>query len=372
MKHETDNLALKGLLDICEELFGAAAALAEAPSRGTRRKLQVRRRELIANLTAQLEAGSGPSFLTDMGKRSGLSVREQLLFLILLERRLASPEGTLEGRELLQVVADGSFDLLEMAVLLQEEAPLVQSGLVQAQLSHPEGTLEGKFQIAERIYRQVYRRFHHREGKDRRCGHVRPYPSSVDHYLDLRNLVSHHQKRAAVLFPQSYWVDVHGELDARAEDLDLAIDRSREFVARREKVTGEKIHLPLRSLREEFGLDGDEEMIILALLFQELFASSPLLEAAELLRLVAASEEEVFRKRHLIAARGRLVENGLIALDMELDDKRLMAGTYLPEWVVDRLLHRADSTPGIRHDERLRFHDFLDRMDGSEDFYRNL
>ena len=119
-------------------------------------------------------------------------------------------------------------------------------------------------------------------------------------------------------------------------------------------------------------VDNLEETILLALLYQELFASTPVLEAAELVRLVSESEEEVFKKRCLLTSNSRLIESGLVSLESELDDKTLLSGVFLTEWVAERLLQRVDVAAGIRQDERNRFHDFLEGLESSEDFYRNL
>ena len=119
-------------------------------------------------------------------------------------------------------------------------------------------------------------------------------------------------------------------------------------------------------------LDADEEVIVATLLFQELFASSPVIEAAELVRLVSGAEAEVFAKRHLLAPQARLRDSGIVIAEPEYEEKAMLAGLFLSEWSTERLLNQVDMAAGIRQEERNRFHDFLEGLDNSEDFYRNL
>ncbi|MAG56298.1 MAG: hypothetical protein CMJ83_08415 [Planctomycetes bacterium] len=376
MKRDQDRTSLKRILDLCQEVQQLSDALADGPSPGHRRRLRARHANLLKTLlevfSGQTESDALPGLFRELGRHHGLDAREMLLLFLLLERRIAGTDAIMEGRELLQLLSESSFDVLQNAALLHGEARLVASGLIRAHLPHSDAALEGEFRISERFYRRVYRRFHERGSPERSTQDVPAYENAVDHYLDLRHLVNLYQKRAALLFPQGYWLDLHPEVSERPEDLDEAIVQVRQVVERREELTSDKLSLPLVALRGEFGLESDEEVIILALLFQELFASSPLLESAELLRLVASSDQDVFKKRSLLTAKSRLLETGIIALDVELDDKQLLAGAYLPEWVSERLLHQVDSPAVIRQDERREFHDYLEGLDSSEDFYRNL
>ena len=375
MPRDQDKAALKRIFDLCQRLDQATDALAAGVSQGQSKRLRARRRELVRTLLATAagspDAQALPALLREVTRHAGFADRELVLFMFLLERRVSCSEPEFEGRELLQLLSESSFDLLKYSKLLHESGRLVTSGLVRARIPHPDAALEGEFRISERFFRRFLRHFHGRGARESEQTQVPPYAAVVDHYLDLRHLVILMQSRAAVLFPQSHWGDVHSEVEDSAQDLNEVILQVHHVVRCREKKTAEFV-LPLVVFREEFGLDADEETILLALLYQELFASTPVLEAAELVRLVSESEEEVFKKRCLLTSNSRLIESGLVSLESELDDKTLLSGVFLTEWVAERLLQRVDVAAGIRQDERNRFHDFLEGLESSEDFYRNL
>ena len=375
MPKDQDKAALKRIFDLCQRLDQTADALAMGVSQGQGKRLRARRMELVRTLLATAAGGSDtqalPAMLREVARHAGLSDRELVLFMFLLERRVSCSEPEFEGRELLQLLSESSFDLLKHSDLLHQDGRLVSSGLVRARLPHPEAPLEGEFRISERFFRRFLRHFHgHGAGADKHPK-VTAYAAVVDHYLELRHLVTLLQSRAAALFPQSYWLDVHPDVEDSPQNLSETILQARHIVRHREKQTLDFV-LPLVAFREEIEIDTDEEIILLALLFQELFASSPVLEAAELVRLVSASEEDVFTKRSLLAPGSRLIESGLVALEGEVDDKTLLSGVFLAEWVAERLLQKVDVAASIRQDERNRFHDFLEGLEGSEDFYRNL
>jgi hypothetical protein len=52
-------------------------------------------------------------------------------------------------------------------------------------------------------------------------------------------------------------------------------------------------------------------------------------------------------------------------------DKELTAEVYLPNWVIDRMLG-ASRAELIDADTRRDFHDYLNRLDSSEDFFDEL
>ncbi|MEE2714162.1 MAG: hypothetical protein VX913_15440, partial [Planctomycetota bacterium] len=313
MPKDQDKAALKRIFDLCQRLDQTADALAMGVSQGQGKRLRARRAELVRTLLATASGGSEtqalPAMLREVKRHAALSDRELVLFMFLLERRVSCSEPEFEGRELLQLLSGSSFDLLKHSELLHEDGRLISSGLVRARLPHPEAPLEGELRISERFFRRFLRHFHGHRGAVGERPEATAYAAVVDHYLDLRHLVTLLQSRAAALFPQSYWTDVHPDVEDTPRNLTETILQVRHIVRHREKRTADFV-LPLVAFREEFGIDPDEEVILLALLYQELFASSPVLEAAELVRLVSASEEEVFKKRSLLAPGSRLIESG--------------------------------------------------------------
>jgi len=375
MPSNQDKAALKRVLDLCQRVQEVTDALSAGPPPSRRKRLRARHQQLVSTL---LDAGRGgaesgglPDLIREVAQHASLDERELALFLFLLEHRISCSEPELEGRELLQCLSGSAFDLLKHSALLHAGSRLVSSGLVRARLQHPEAALEGQFRISERFFRRFQRRYHGRNEAPAENAEPSGYDRIIDHFLDLYQVSNLIQKRAAVVFPQSYWIDVHPDVEDGPSDLEEAVTLAHQVVRMRERRTVD-VDLPLVKLREEFSLDADEEVIVATLLFQELFASSPVIEAAELVRLVSGAEAEVFAKRHLLAPQARLRDSGIVIAEPEYEEKAMLAGLFLSEWSTERLLNQVDMAAGIRQEERNRFHDFLEGLDNSEDFYRNL
>jgi len=373
MPRDQDKAALKRMLDLCQRVAQTSESLATGVPPTQARRLRDQRREYVKTLLgacADPESAALPALFREVGRRAALDERELVLLLFLVERRISNSDPELEGRELLQLLSGSSFDLLKHGEVLHAEGRLVVSGLVHAYLPHPEATLEGLFRVSERFFRRFMRQFHGRKPQKTNTSPPQSYATVIDHLVDLRHLVSLFQHRAAGLFPESLWIDVHPDSEDRPQDLSETITQARHAIRSRERQSEHA--LPFVAFREEFGLDPDEEIVVLTLLFRELFSSAAVVESAELVRLVSASEEEVFKKRSLLTPGSRLLEAGLVLPEADYDEKPLLTGVFLAEWIIERLLHGIDLAAGIRQDERNRFHDFLEGLDSSEDFYRNL
>lgn len=375
MLEDPDQNALRRLLDLLDDAEALADALHTEARPVERRRLRQRHREALEDLYASLApemAHELPSMVRDTLQRFELDPEESLLLLFLLHRRIAAADPVMTGRDLLSLLSDSPFDLVVFARLLHANGRLVASGLVNAHLPNPEGALEGEFRLADKLYRQLYREFHGLESVLPKPEELPPYASPLEHLLDWKYVVVQAQRRAAVLFPQSYWAEVHPPADDRPEEIGEYISLVRDIIRSREERSTEIVQLPLEALRKEFKLEEPDVLILLALFYQELLTSTPVMEGYELLRLVCTTEEEIFLRRDLLGSGSRLVENGLVAVDRELDAKELLAGLYLPDWVTERLLPKDELRSAINQEERRRFLEYLRRLESSEDFYDNL
>jgi hypothetical protein len=115
-------------------------------------------------------------------------------------------------------------------------------------------------------------------------------------------------------------------------------------------------------------------VILVTLVFQELTQGTPYLDAADLLKLVARSEEDLVRRRKLFAPKSVLVKNELVGLEEVVCDKELSAEVYVPNDVVDRILGPARGAEAGKIDEQTKddFRKFLSEIDDSEDFFKRL
>lgn len=373
MRREFDQAALKRILDFCAELEATGEAIGFDPSPASRRRQRARRKEILRQLRLQLSSPSPralPGWLRSLRRRHRLDPGEMLLLALLLHRRVGSAEPFVLGRDLLRPIAESSGELLAQAAVLHRDARLLRGGLVVNRTPAGDSALDAEYRIAERLFREACRSFQPAKRR-RRVSKATPWVSSVEQLFAFRDLVHLHQRRAALLFPGSFWADTHPDAREQAEDLDAAIAAARHAIDARERATGKAVLLPIRGLREEYGLTPDEEIILLTLLFQELFGAGPVM-AAELVRVVSETSEHLLHQRTLLSTGAPLLASGLVTLDGDLDDKPLLAEAYLPQWVVERLLAGGTAVAGIAKEEQTRFHAFLRGLDGSDDFYRHL
>ena len=120
---------------------------------------------------------------------------------------------------------------------------------------------------------------------------------------------------------------------------------------------------------------GEEHLIILVtLVFQELTQGTPYLDAADLLKLVARSEEDLVRRRKLFGPKSPLVKNELVGLEEVVLDKELSGEVYVAIEVVDLMLVPARGPDAAKIDEQSKtdYKMFLSEIDDSEDFFKRL
>jgi hypothetical protein len=127
-------------------------------------------------------------------------------------------------------------------------------------------------------------------------------------------------------------------------------------------------------MKAEHRLDEEHLVILVTLVFQELTQGTPYLDAADLLKLVARSEEDLVRRRKLFGPKSPLVKHDLVGLEEVVLDKELSGEVYVPNEVVDRILGPARGPDATRIDEQSKtdFKKFLSEIDDSEDFFKRL
>jgi len=55
-----------------------------------------------------------------------------------------------------------------------------------------------------------------------------------------------------------------------------------------------------------------------------------------------------------------------------VENRELTAEVRLEDWVVTKLLDDSSAPGGIQTDERMRWHQYLSQLDGSDGFFRDL
>ncbi|MCK6479546.1 MAG: hypothetical protein L6R43_05165, partial [Planctomycetes bacterium] len=131
-----------------------------------------------------------PGSLGRVERRRRFSREEVMMLLLLLARRVQWGEEGLSGREVLEVVFDSSYGILDGAELLEEGSPLRASGVVVvAEGSESGDVLDQWFVVSDRLYAAVraeMRRGPRRRGPRREP--VRPFRDHRDHLMELARL----------------------------------------------------------------------------------------------------------------------------------------------------------------------------------------
>lgn len=377
MTQPTERSVLKKLLDHYDELGLLREQLAtEEVAVGDAKKLQVQSRRKIDLIAKDIRELPDASTLGGLRDRYKLNKYQFVVLLALLRRRLTSENPYLRGRDLLGVIYDSSFDVLRGCSFLDPTGVLQSAGLVMPdvrELEDEDDLLATPFKLSDRVFRLV-------RGAFAATGSVKitatrnkphPYRNNYAFVLDARRLALLYRKRASKIFQFDYWDDVGLGNAESVTALSRQIATFRDRIERSLELTKKVADFPLYSLRNEYHL-GEEELVVLTtLLFQELTEGGAFLDAVDLLKLISTSEEDLLRNRRFFSKRSVLVKNNLIALEEMVNDKELTAEVYLPNWVVDRILGQ-DGQAAIDADSKLEFHDYLQRLGSSDEFFDDM
>ena len=367
-------LGPKALLTLCHEVDDLAGRIREFSAFG-QRHLDTRRRRAVRKLRAALQGPEHDPFragLRRLKSEHGLRQTEILILLLLFDRRVRKAADATSGRDLLETLTRTGGTILETARYLHPDAPLVRAGLVATDAAEAEEVLDAEFRISDRAFSALYRAFHGLSSETRETETTSPYGAPFEHLMDLRLLCDVAKRRAGKLFPLSTWAEWTAREERESDEIAASYLKKREAIAQRERATPESVRLPVIRLRTEFGLSEEEEVIVLTLLFHELYSSRATFELTELVRLVSASDSEVVARRALVAPEGRLRSCGILGVEEEPVGKDALASAWLAPWVTERLLGSLDPKGAIRSDEKTSFRQYLEGLRGSDDFYDRL
>ena len=383
MNPRHDRVLLKRLLDLADELGNIRRSqreLALEPAVNAQLTRQAKERMLHVGRLLKEFAGSGPLEL--LFKRYKLGKEHVLLMLELLKRRLASDDSAMKGRELLAVLFDSSFSLLEGVRLLAPDSRLLAAGVVVPELQGAESDtelLDLRYRLSDRAFRILLRALRsRRERKEDLAAEepaIRPFKNHLEHLTEVRRLARLFQKRAAKLFHADYTDELDDQgLPESITLLNRQIPRALEQIKARLAATPGAERFPLVVLQRECGLEVEHLVILVTIVFQELTQGTPYIDASDLLKLVARSEEDLVRRRKLFGPKSALVKHGLVELEEVVLDKELSGEVYVPNDVVDRILGPGRGTDGAKIDEQSKtdFKKFLSQIDDSEDFFKRL
>ncbi|MEZ6196292.1 MAG: hypothetical protein R3F20_11300 [Planctomycetota bacterium] len=364
---------LRGLFAICDELDRSAEHFDDEGGGPSAGRLRARRARLRRDFL-RLAAGPIPAPLARAARGEEtleLDPEERLLAMLLLNRRIRDGEVGISGRDLLWIAHDNAFDVLAALPRLEPGGTLFRRGLIQSWVGDAGPEADGLDRYVS-FSAEAWERLTGAEGEPTE-EEIFPFVDDADFFLAVRDLVVAHQRRAARLFAEGVWREIHGEPEETPTELEEEIERIRGEIAARFELTPEGGDLALVAFKRDLALGGPELLVVAALLVQEALVGDPALPALDLVRLVSGSERELLRKRALLSSRNPLLAGGTLELEDGPAAKCLTGTAWLADWVVERLLDARFPDAGrIASDEKIEFHRYLSRLDDSEDFYRKL
>ena len=367
------------ILDCCDRVEEIRSKLEHNRSDRSSARLGLQKTRARAALIRQLSS-MPPQQLSEFFLASTarspleLEVEEAAVLAMLLHARIRDGECTLDGREILWVLADSTYDLFRASRLLHREANLARCGailIIADAESDPRDILGLRYMLAPATYRAICARHLGETGEP--APETRPFADSTELFLAYAELSTTLQKRAAKVFGDSLWREIHDDPAETIEEIEARVEEQRGVIAARLAATGHRDRFELLRFRDEFALSEPELMVVCTILSQETLHGTPLLAPIDALSVVAASPRELLRRRQLLAAQSRLIASGILVYDEQQADKALTGQIFLASWVTERLVDTCLRTDReIAVDEKIEFHNFLSRLEGSDDFFDKL
>jgi hypothetical protein len=359
----------KSILGLCDETEALLTRERETPGGPTvRTEVRRRRAELRGLLEKELRGGT----LTELGEGRTLTVDEAEILVVLLRRYVDPKSPWLAGREILERIAEDTFSKLKAIELLGPSGSLRSSKLVAMQRqSNGHDPLDVRFRLSDEAAALFYAAPPRTGSAKKPPREPRPYHSNREYLLDLRDLAEFCRRRAHALFGPP---DAEGYRPSKEER--RQVERKIRSIARHVEqdllATEERDRFPFVAFQREFHLSAEESLIVIDLVFAELFEGEPSLEIIELLQMVSRDEEDILRKRKLFSSEGVLVGRGIV-VPVEIDEDKPSTGRVaIASWVRDRILGEDTSGRAIAPDEKIDFHLYLRELDSSARFYRDL
>lgn len=371
----------KAILSLCDEVEELRSRERETLTAGpgsTRSELRRRRGELRNLLDKEIRSGT----LSELCGDRKLRIDEAEILVLLLRQYVDPVSPWLTGRELLDRLAEDTFTKLSAITILSPGGTLRSSGIVTTErilmnrenMSRGHDPLDVRFRLSDPAAGLFYDIPDEEEAPrpKRPPREPRPYRSNREYLLDLRTLAEFCRRRAQAIFGPP---DPEGRRPTRTDR--RLIERKLRSIARNIELdllaTPNRERLPMVLFQKELALTADESLIVVDLLFAELFEGEPSLEVVELLQMISHNEEDLLRRRRLLASDSVLLTRGVVVIhDHPEEERDHPPRISLADWVKDKVLGDDTSGRKIAPDERIDFHLYLKDLDNSARFYRDL
>lgn len=365
------------LLNLCDDLQRITSRMRDPElGRDQRSKLRVQSRHKVARLTRDLRAYRFRGPLAEIMRQYRLSPQHFLVLAHLLHRHLRSEEPAVQGRVLLSAVFETSFAVLTGLALLRNESPLRASGLVLVddEEEHPDDLLEARFKISEDAVNGFRDEVVGFVPEDLRRSTNDRYHSNREVLIDLRILHNLYKERSERVFHSDRWDRLHNTPLSPGRGLTRRIDVMWRRVRKKLDLSEAKSTFPAVCFMLDHMLGEAEMVIIVHLLFKELYEGNAYADAAELVRLVSADEAQLIDNRRFMAPTGTLRRREIVEVEPMLEGRELTGEVHLADWVVNSMFGPPANLPEreIAPDEKLEWHQYLQGLRESDRFFRDL
>lgn len=313
------------MLDLCDDLQRLRNRMSDPQlGRDERSRLRRQTKRKVGQLSRNLSQYRFRGPLGRMLREYKFTAEEFEVLSVLLQRTMRAEEPAMEGRLILGSIFDTSFGVLSGMHLLQEDARLRTSGLVTVAEDQAEcaDVLETRFRLSEDALDSFRTEV---EGAPP-LGDPLLRRRSKDHYLrhrellaDLRLLHNLYQKRSEQVFAGSRWQRLQGADGSIGRALSRQIDLGWRKIQERLRRSPDAGRFPLVRLMRAHRLEEHEVMVVVHLLFRELYEGNAYADTVELMRMVSGCEDDLMRSRRLFAKTGNLVRDELIAIEPLLE-----------------------------------------------------
>jgi hypothetical protein len=377
MKKSARAPRVENLLNLCDDLQRITSRMRDPElGRDQRTRLRTQSRRKVARLARDLRAYRFRGPLAEIMRQYRLTPQHFLVLAHLLHRHLRAEEPAVEGRVLLSAVFETSFAVLTGLDLLRDESPLRASGLVLVDddEEHPDDLLEARFRISEDAVNGFRDEVVGFVPEDLRRSSADRYHTNRDVLIDLRILHNLYKERSERVFHTDRWDRLHSTPLSPGRGLSRRIDAMWARIRRKLEASETKGTFPAVRFMLDHMLGEAEMVIVVHLLFKELYEGNAYADAAELVRLVSADESELIDNRRFVAPTGSLRRQEVIEVEPMLEGRELTGEVHLADWVVNSLFGPPANLPErqIAPDEKLEWHLYLRGLRESDRFYRDL
>lgn len=342
--------------------------------RDTRTRLRRQSKRKADQLALNLSAYRFRGPLGRVMREYRFGVQDFELLAILLQAAMHSEDPAVEGRLLLGSLFRTSFDVLTGMDLLHEAGRLRASGLVMLadDEEEPGDLLAARFCLSEDALDAFREEISGLVPEDLRPHKLGVYRHNREFLIDLRILHNLYKHRSERVFHSERWDRLNPGSPEPGRGLTKRIEgfwgKVRQRLSRSERT---KDFPALRFFRE-YALAEEEMILVIHLLFKELYEGNAYADTAVLLRLVSRGEDDLIRNRRLLTPGSTLVDREIIQIEPMLEGRELTAEIHLSDWAVNYLFGAPSSEPRIRPDERLEWHLYLKKLEDTKAFFKDM